>query len=118
MNTERVDGERVHWKVDTFDRARCGVTVAVAAECGDLSLRDELERGRMQARSRVCGVPGSELLSPEAVADAHEQQITLSDAKLLRFLGGVMRLGWVATGFSLAALLAVPVSGRALSRRG
>jgi predicted MFS family arabinose efflux permease len=32
--------------------------------------------------------------------------------------GGVMRLGWVATGFSLAALLAVPVSGRALSRRG
>ena len=38
MNAQHVDGERVHWKVDTFDRARCGVAVAVAAECGDLSL--------------------------------------------------------------------------------
>jgi predicted MFS family arabinose efflux permease len=32
--------------------------------------------------------------------------------------GGVMRLGWVAAGFSVAVLLAVPVSGRALSRGG
>jgi predicted MFS family arabinose efflux permease len=32
--------------------------------------------------------------------------------------GGVGRLGWVAAGFSVAALLAVPASGGATSRRG
>jgi MFS transporter, DHA1 family, inner membrane transport protein len=32
--------------------------------------------------------------------------------------GGVGRLGWVAAGFSVAALLAVPASSRAVSRRG
>jgi DHA1 family inner membrane transport protein len=32
--------------------------------------------------------------------------------------GGVGRLGWVAAGFSVAALLAMPVNGRASPRRG
>ena len=87
MNAQRVHGECVDRKVDSVDGAGRGVVVAVAPQHGGLSLGDELERGRMQAGPCGRHVPRSELVSPATVADAHEQQITRPDVKMLRVLG-------------------------------
>ena len=96
-----VHGEHVHREVDSFDRAGRGVAVTVAAQRGDPALGDELERGRMQAGPCVRHVPGSELLSPGTMADAHEQQITLPDVKILRFFGGAEVFDRDAVAFGL-----------------
>ena len=86
MHAQCVDGEDVYRKVDTVDCAGCGVTVAVAAEHGDAALGQALQRCGMQPGPGAGCVPGAQRGAAPAVADAHEQQVPLADADVLRML--------------------------------
>jgi hypothetical protein len=77
----------VHGEFDALGDAGRGVTVAVAAEHGDLTLGDVFQRVRVQPGALLRCVPRAELAAALSVPDPDEQQVAGADAHLLRVSG-------------------------------